>query len=176
MDAGIVTGIVTVVVAVVGAPHVWRVIERRRAEQREDAAQSAALRDGQMARVIDEWQKLAAASRERADNFEARLREVEAEQEAERKRHAEIEQKLRSQLAISERRASDAEHARDMALKQVEDMSVRLATLEAYVATHAQLSVAAIQRGLLRALAERAPDTQIDGIVAEVIANMKPES
>lgn len=165
MDVGIVTAIVGGAVTIAGGPHVWRWMVARRGEDRASRDQLATLAATQTAEIIKGWQALATASTVRADALEARVSTLEGLLHSERARHEESERNLRLAL-MNERRARLAAEG------ELDELRTRVATLEAYVATHAQLSVEAVSRGLMRALAERAPREDIAAIVADVATEM----
>lgn len=158
--------------SIVAAPHLWRWLRSRPAEARKNEQLSAQLQQQQTAQIIEQWQALAVASRARADSLEARVAVLEAALNAERKESTEKITQLQRKLEVAEAARIAAERREAIALERSKDLEHRVGVLEAYVSTHTQLSVAAIQKGLMRALAQRAPAGEIDAIVADVVSNM----
>ena len=172
---------VQIILAVIGlgttavaGPHLWRWLRSRPADLQHAETQRAQLQQQQTAQIIEQWQALAVASRQRADGLEARVAVLEAALEAERKVHAQQISKLRAELVTERNARIEAERRETLANQQIADLTQRIGVLESYVNTHAQLSVAAIQKGLMRALSERAPAGEIDAIVADVVAGVGP--
>lgn len=165
MDGGLVAAIVGGAVTIAGGPHVWRWLVARRGEDRASREQVATLAASQTAEIIGHWQSLAVASRERADALEARVTLLETMLRDERARHDAVELSLRAALA-------NERTARIAAEGELDELRHRVSMLESYVATHAQLSVEAVSKGLMRALAERAPREEVAAIVADVASEM----
>lgn len=159
-------------VTIVGGPHLWRWLRARPAEVRATEQQKITLQQQQTTQIIEQWQALAVASRQRADGLEARVAVLEAALNQEREEHTKELADLRRKLEASEQRGAAAERREAVANKEAADLRQRVGVLEAYVSTHAQLSVAAIQKGLMKALAQRAPADEIDVIVADVVSSM----
>ena len=165
MDAGLVAAIVGGAVTIAGGPHLWRYLVERNRESRENHAQAVTIATSQTAEIIGHWQKIATAARERADALEARVTLLEESLRAERVRHEAEVSGLRASL-MSERTARLA------AESELDDLRHRVAMLESYVKTHAQLSVEAVSRGLMKALAARAPKEDVAVIVEDVVQMM----
>lgn len=168
-----------IILAVIGgggatfaAPYVWRWLRHRRVEARADTQQSFALQQTHTNEIIEQWKALATAASLRADGLEARVAVLESALKLEREEHASELAKLRADLSHERHARHEAERREAVANKRADDYEARLGVLEAYVSTHAQLSVAAIQKGLMKALAQRAPADEIDVIVADVVSSM----
>lgn len=173
MDTGmIITSVVGGGVSVFAAPYVWRWLRERGASRRADAQQTFSLQQSHTNEIIEQWKALANAASLRADGLEARVAVLEAALKTERETHVNEITELRTELAEEKSARQDAERREAVANRRAADLEHRLGVLEAYVSTHAQLSVAAIQKGLMKALAQRAPADEIDVIVADVVSSM----
>jgi len=158
--------------SVVAAPHLWRWLRARPGETRKNEQLAVQLQHQQTVQIIEQWQALAVASRQRADGLEARVAVLEAALAKEREEYTTRINELQQKLEAAEQARVAAERREAIANERSKDLEHRVGVLEAYVSTHTQLSVAAIQKGLMRALAQRAPAGDIDAIVADVVSNM----